>query len=589
MINLRCIWNPNETKKETSRNAVSHSDEFLGILSEQLIYWPSPSTVVCTEKERIFRLISVITGFPGMRSNMSPRNRVQTQKSKDSDRLSYLAEHFPVKIIDTELSLSETLIIWGIMLNDIGDFAKLFDSDPSKIYKQHLKFMHKFILNCLELDEESIQAKRFTMSLFGPHHNMSGAKLKSRSKDLDKLSNCIELINEWILSEDDTYRIQIKFFSIQTFLSRNKEEKNRYLFFKGASALIEFLGNTIRSEIQKEYSPGSIIIDGGGRFEFLLPNIEVVNDFFSSNKLSNYLIKGLEEILQQFPKLAEKISTEGRDKSEFFQQFISCLPIHSFPLTGIKNISSSNDGREPNRPPFEQLEVPNIKFILDFARYVDDDNQTIIYSGENLPPPLLNLERFNTIAVMRLDGNAVGDLFVNGKSLDDEANLMPRNRAIRMGMRSRSFSRIWTASLRDATEISGFFKENQITLWLVGGDDVVLTAKSSDKEISREIIFQQLKKRAIILDESLQRYSRLHNLKIVGIGGISFCSGISIKYEKGHSQDTLLDKSEEMLKLVKKAWYHKVEPTNSTKSCPQAFEGDKMQWTTKQNSLIGWN
>jgi hypothetical protein len=444
-------------------------------------------------------------------------------------------------------------------------------------------------LNCLELDEESIQAKRFTMSLFGPHHNMSGAKLKSRSKDLDKLSNCIELINEWILSEDDTYRIQIKFFSIQTFLSRNKEEKNRYLFFKGASALIEFLGNTIRSEIQKEYSPGSIIIDGGGRFEFLLPNIEVVNDFFSSNKLSNYLIKGLEEILQQFPKLAEKISTEGRDKSEFFQQFISCLPIHSFPLTGIKNISSSNDGREPNRPPFEQLEVPNIKFILDFARYVDDDNQTIIYSGENLPPPLLNLERFNTIAVMRLDGNAVGDLFVNGKSLDDEANLMPRNRAIRMGMRSRSFSRIWTASLRDATEISGFFKENQITLWLVGGDDVVLTAKSSDKEISREIIFQQLKKRAIILDESLQRYSRLHNLKIVGIGGISFCSGISIKYEKGHSQDTLLDKSEEMLKLVKKAWYHKVEPTNSTKSCPQAFEGDKMQWTTKQNSLIGWN
>jgi hypothetical protein len=233
--------------------------------------------------------------------------------------------------------------------------------------------------------------------------------------------------------------------------------------------------------------------------------------------------------------------------------------------------------------------VQNINFILDFARYVDDDNQTIIYSGENLPPPLLNLERFNTIAVMRLDGNAVGDLFVNGKSLDDEVNLTPRNRAIRMGMRSRSFSRIWTASLRDATEVSGFFKENQITLWLVGGDDVVLTAKSSDKEISQEIIFEQFKKRAIILDESLQRYSRLHNLKIVGIGGISFCSGISIKYEKGHSQDTLLDKSEEMLKLVKKAWYHKVEPTNSTKSCSQAFEGDKMQWTTKQNSLIGWN
>ena len=259
-------------------------------------------------EERHLRFIQIVAGYPEIGRGMYPLDWPTHPMSVKALQLSLFLDSLavPEELIQNPSikahSVRSAILALDARKYEYGKKGEL--DEKGKSDKKQLKALHKTCLTLLfkairvyvnresnidEIADENNEKSASHYEHLFLNNLHSSVKMRRENwwfdsnseKQLKDLPICDEQVNR----EQHTH--QIKLGSIQKWIqewstenSKNYpyEENTRHNLLIGASVMLECLFARIRQHIITEYRPGCVIIDGGGRIEFLTKNGDVESE-----------------------------------------------------------------------------------------------------------------------------------------------------------------------------------------------------------------------------------------------------------------------------------------------------------------------
>ena len=287
-----------ECKPEWDAEKMGHEHP-LEFMAELLQQWPTGApTVDLEDDERHLRFIQIVAGYPEIGRGMYPLDWPTHPMSVKALQLSLFLDSLPVPEELIEIPSIKAHSVRSAIL--ALDARKYEYGKKGKLVKRQLQLLHGECLTLLfkvirvhvnresNIDENDYKSASHYEHLF--LNNLHSTQKKRREKwwfDSNSKKNIkLDLVeSEKVNREQHTH--QIKLGSIQNWIqewstenSKNYPyvENTRHNLLIGASVMLECLFAKIRQHIITEYRPGCVIIDGGGRIEFLTKNGDVESE-----------------------------------------------------------------------------------------------------------------------------------------------------------------------------------------------------------------------------------------------------------------------------------------------------------------------
>ena len=268
----------------------------LDLIRDFILNWPGEETVKLDSLTRHNRLVQILAGYPEIDVGRYPLDWPLSNKAAKALRLTRYLDSIRSPDIHNSTSLRSALI------NASYHMKKLEGKDFQKA--------HRRLLALLILGLKSATGEQLSKSLSVSEHKLLVA-LHSNSQDrvssywplrelinlLDNnghtqewsFENYLPLIDEghigkqlskkWcshgdIISGPEGDIVTVKMKKIQDWIknwSDNGDTLSRFdsTLIRGASAILESTMSTFRSTIIKQYGVESIVVDGGGRIQFI--------------------------------------------------------------------------------------------------------------------------------------------------------------------------------------------------------------------------------------------------------------------------------------------------------------------------------
>jgi len=292
-----------ECKPEWDAEKTGHQHP-LEFMAELLQQWPTGApTVDLEDEERHLRFIQIVAGYPEIGRGMYPLDWPTHPMSVKALQLSLFLDSLavPEELIQNPSikahSVRSAILALDARKYEYGKKGELDENQLRSLHRECLTLLFKVIRvhvnresNIDEIDDENREksASHYEHLFLNNLHSSQkkrreGWWFDSNSEKKFKLD--LAKSDEQVNREQHTH--QIKLGSIQNWIqewstenSKNYpfEENTRHNLLIGASVMLECLFAKLRQHIITEYRPGCILIDGGGRIEFLTKNSDVESE-----------------------------------------------------------------------------------------------------------------------------------------------------------------------------------------------------------------------------------------------------------------------------------------------------------------------
>ena len=288
-------------KWDAEKMGHEHPLEFMAELLQQ---WPTGApTVDLEDEERHLRFIQIVAGYPEIGRGRYPLDWPTHPMSVKALQLSLFLDSLAVseKLIQQNPSIKAHSVRSAILALDArkyeyGKKVRLGKTQLQSLHSECLTLLFKVIRvyvnresNIDEIDDENNEKPASHYEHLFLNNLHSSVNMRRQDWWIDSNSQMkIKLDlpkSEHLNREQHTH--QVKLGSIQKWIqewstenSTNYpyEDNTRHNLLIGASVMLECLFAKIRQHIITEYRPGCVIIDGGGRIEFLTKNGDVESE-----------------------------------------------------------------------------------------------------------------------------------------------------------------------------------------------------------------------------------------------------------------------------------------------------------------------
>jgi len=555
------------------KNQLLEGEHPLDMIRELLMLWPGEETVKIHQfNSRHDRLVQIVGGYPEILSNRFPLDWPLHPQSLKAMRLS--------RYLDSLSSPVPEISLRSALLNKDASLRRL-DLDDS--YPSLRRFLALLLIAIRE--DYGIKQEGFTdkeLRLLGSLHSSESGRIdrcwpwdeikiynESHIKDTNSLSKKLDPF--WNNNEDLIKPVEgrvwgIKFQKIQSWIlhwSASKSDTGLTAsLIRGASSLIENTLSSIRHSVIKEFGVGSIIIDGGGRLEFVsaYDPTELLNNsvsrMFGSYDTHDYTpTYGLE-----IKRTLERWDGIGINELDFYNELASSLPPYNIYQVTNRYEKDSRDVEFAisNECPLcnEKVEieggiktkwtrlVKNIDYkVCDFhtllyyvgqgQRYLDS---TIRNFGKGVKS--INKQRRVT-SIARIDLNSLGIIFTSPFGQTDERPVDIKRR------RSFRFNSHWWQIIHEVVD-SPNYTVDQVAAWMAAGDDIILAeyqpeTDSKNSESALGILLTNLAfKLSDLSDEEFGNYR------------VTFSGGLANRVDESLQQ--CLERATDLEELSKFSW-----------------------------------
>ena len=600
----------------SSSEILKQGEHPLDLIREFILNWPGEETVKLDDLTRHNRLVQIIAGYPEIDVGRYPLDWPLSNKAAKALRLTLYLDsiHSP----DSENSTS----LRSVLLNKSYNMRGL---EGAAFRKAHRRLITILLLglrvsegiNCL--DSLTSSEHKFLVSLHSNNQNRVSNYWPLREMK-GVLSNSIEHLTEWNNenylptlpaenhfpkqwckgwknNEDIEYSnhvgkvVTVKMRSIQKWISnwsdcgKDKLSKIESIMVRGSSAILESTMSMFRSSIIERYGVESIIVDGGGRIQFLGDNESedwlrksFTQLFQIRNRVFNFEIQSVAKILsgkdgkleqsdfdliygieaemskekrdemierwieKHLPKLAIDVRDGWEETEEVKSEFIDIKNEGCIFCEKSKAKDSNLEGS------WEKLFSSREEDICSFHRllYKIGRGQSMVNSTVKEHGNPLKFEddtQRRVIAITRLDLNSLGVLFTSKfEEGFENSNDTRRRRSIR-------FNSQWWAIVKRVLDRDDL-NHDRIAPWVAAGDDLIL-AEYMPNGTSEETRFAD-----VLSEFSLE----LQNLSEAEYGefDITFGAGVSIRNPK-QTISKLMDSGYNLEDKAKNLWKEKMD------------------------------
>jgi hypothetical protein len=491
-----------------SKNQLLEGEHPLDMIRELLMLWPGEETVKIHQfNSRHERLVQIVGGYPEILSNRFPLDWPLHPQSLKAMRLSRYLDSLPSPVPEISLRCA--------LLNKDASIRRL-DLDDS--YPSLRRFLALLLIAIRE--DYGIKQDGFTdkeLRLLGSLHSSESGRIDRcwpwdeiefyNRKDMKTNTSLGKKLDPyWNNNEDLIKPIEgevwgIKFQKIQSWILHWSASKSDIALtaslIRGASSLIENTLSSIRHSVIKEFGVGSIIVDGGGRLEFVssydpteLLNNSVARMFdgYDTNDYTPTYALEIQRTLDRWDGI-------GINELDFHKELASNLPPYNIYQVTNRDIDSLDvEFYSSNECPLcnEEIEieariknkwtrlVKNIDYkVCDFhtllyyvgqgQRYLDS---TIRNFGKGVKS--INKQRRVT-SIARIDLNSLGIIFTSPFGQDDERSVDIKRR------RSFRFNSHWWQIIHEVVD-SPNYTVDQVAAWMAAGDDIILAEYQSETD-----------------------------------------------------------------------------------------------------------
>ena len=288
-----------DCKPEWDSEKMGHEHP-LEFMAELLQQWPTGApTVDLEDDERHLRFIQIVAGYPEIGRGMYPLDWPTHPMSVKALQLSLFLDSLPVPEELIEIpsikahSVRSAILALDARKYEYGKKRKLVERQLELLHGECLTLLFK-VIRVYVNRESNIDENEYKSASHYEHlflNNLHSSQKKRREKwwfDSNSKKNIkLDLLAESEPVNREQHTHQIKLGSIQNWIqewstenSKNYPyvENTRHNLLIGASVMLECLFAKIRQHIITEYRPGCVIIDGGGRIEFLTKNGDVESE-----------------------------------------------------------------------------------------------------------------------------------------------------------------------------------------------------------------------------------------------------------------------------------------------------------------------
>lgn len=546
----------------------------LEIIRELLLRWPGEATVKQKDRVRHERLIQIIAGYPKIDFGRFPLDWLLNPLSIKAMRLSRFLDSLPSPDGSEKSSLRSALLNKSMHI----DSNSYEDIKPG-----HKRIMALLFLGIRKFDpprEEGLNPDE--LRLLSSLH--SSEKLDwwpieelTYVQDFENHSKNIRkgMCRFWVDDSDLVLRVKssdlwgIKFNKIQRWITmcsgENYNDDSREnpvgpALIRGSSAILESILSSIRHCIVSNLGVYSIIVDGGGRIEFISPDIDptemiqraIKSSLKTSESYTPYFYSEINKLVELLKENRfEKQNKLIEDLSKNFPPYTIYQKSEREQEEKILTLHRSSDCifcNERIKVKKEDIGSKWERFFLNMSTECCDFHRLLFFSGRTqrlvdssvreMGKSIQSIKKQRSIlAICRLDLNSLGYLFRTKFSWNKDENDLEIVRR-----RSFRFNSQWWEIVQSVVDHPDF-EVDRIAAWMAAGDDIILAENDvqSDSESHLEDILVDLSNKIKNLCE------REHN------SIISFSAGVAVR-QKDEPLSRLLQRSTSLEETCKKIW-----------------------------------
>jgi len=585
-------------------------------MKEILLQWPGEETVNLSDKDRHQRFVRTIAGYPQIDVGRVPFDWPMHPKSIKALKLSML--------LDTIASPDDSVSLRSAILNiDLNIWQKEENLEDS--HKQCLVMMFRQLRIISNQNDEggnfTTEEFHFLCSLHGTdnvtsmpwwpwnemfkHPDLFVPKPQLNYPTIDEMASAsggrqseLRAVRDgwnsykkeqkkWEMFHykgDIESTIKVEFVKIQSWINHWCDVQNMgsttQRLWRGASSILESVLARLRHMIIERYGVGSIMIDGGGRIEFLtLPGDEIDwNEIILTSLLIQERVRPIynmqiQEIIKKLPKQGDETLRQTFERKigmEFTKVHLPSFKIHSngeqintivedYPINDDCIIcDKSNTERLTNWDPRMKDINSDIcifhRLLYSIGHATRKKDTSIRTKGRMWQVPSIESKvkkvTFDrkVIAISRLDLNSLGIVFSSSFNGTDERNPVDIRRR-----RCFRFNALWWQIVQKSIDDEEL-EIDSIAAWIAAGDDLTIAEYANvdcpiDKSLGLVRCLRQL-------DNLIKEYfddELGHSL--------SFCAGYSVK-ENGKDLLAIMKESTISEKLIKRIWKTRMKEDN---------------------------
>ncbi|DAC16271.1 MAG TPA: hypothetical protein D7I06_05430 [Candidatus Poseidoniales archaeon] len=557
-----------------SKNQLLEGEHPLDMIRDFLLEWPGEETVkLLGFGSRHDRLAQIVGGYPEISTNRFPMDWPLHPKSLKSLRLS--------RYIDSLPSFERGISLRSALLNQDASIRRLDLNDKKRSYRRFIAILFIGIREDFGIEQEGFTDKE--LRLLGSLHSSESTRIDrcwpweeisyynltkrggepSLNKNLDPF---------WKTNDDLKTSIQgdvwgIKFQKIQSWIlhwsASDSDTGLTARLIRGASSLIENAMSSIRHSVIEEFGIGSIVIDGGGRLEFVAeydPNDLLnrsVSRTFDSYDNDSYTPTYSLEIRRAFDRWEGLVNE--LDFYNMLENFLPPFNIYNVPQSVEKrDLTEEIQFKKNDTCPLcnGEIELDNKlknkwpRLVSNIEHKVCDFHVLLYYIGQAqryLDSAVRNSgkgvktknKQRKVSSIARLDLNSLGLLFVS--SFDDSEN---RSLDV-IRRRSFRFNSQWWQLIQEVVDSSNYTVD-KIAAWMAAGDDIILAEYQAEKGEENESAL------GILLSNLAFKLSDLSDEEFVN-SRLTFSGGIANR-KKGESIQECLKRASDLEKRSKYFW-----------------------------------
>ena len=614
----------------------------LDAISELILAWPGEQTVKLEGRKRHERLVQIIAGYPEIDVGIYPLDWPLNKKSITALKLT--------RFLDSITSPCGKTSLRSSLINKSQNLKGANDQNFERGHRRLLSILLAGIRSMIDIDKDQEylwkEEERFLVALhsnrpervrkFWPvlelnsslgNDNIEKSKVKYiplLRGNWNKNYHC----DGWKDNSDLDYYpdknvFSIKLCKIQDWIKHwsSAELLPNYqaTLVRGASAILESIMSSLRHTIIRLYGVESIIVDGGGRIEFIgdeyaqpLIQTAFIGSFLISDKRKpyyNYEIekvarilsgKGFEEKIlapdfrHLFEISGEIWKDETKKESSLREWSERILPPVSFSeVAGGENtdtdmriisdpdcIACSSFVEKPYNFQKEENPFRDLTYqICPFHRllYQIGIGQRMVDSTTKKLGKKRELDSYSGTkinAMARLDLNSLGNLFKMRYSQEEYNQFDVRRR------RSIRFNAKWWEIISQNLDIEEY-QLDRMAAWVAAGDDLILVDKIP--EHSHETV--KMNTVLLRISEQLEIFSQEELSPFL----LSFGAGIARSEKFGEGVTELLSVSKRAEKIAKELWKAEILKNEQKRWMIQTENGFKTpQDITPDENNIKW-
>ena len=557
----------------------------LEIIRELLLRWPGEATVKQKDRVRHERLIQIIAGYPKIDFGRFPLDWLLNPLSIKAMRLSRFLDSLPSPDGSEKSSLRSALLnksmhidsyfyeniksghkrVLGLLFSELRNF---YSDDSEGFNPDELRLLSS-LHSSEKLDWWPIEEFRYLNDENKHIKNIRTGMCEGWKDDTDLALN----VNEGQIWG-------IKFNKIQSWIVMCSgeiycEELGDYThenpigprLIRGSSAILESILSSIRHHIVRNFGVHSIVVDGGGRIEFISsqvnpkPIIEkaIKDSLHVSEEYTPYFNSEIDHLFELY-------DNEYEGSCETYGEYLSLnFPPHTiyqkdnykeseeeFELYRSKHCIFCDENKKVNS---QDIGSKWDRFFEDIGTSCCDFHRLLYFSGRaqrlidssvrerGKPISLVGKQR-DILGISRLDLNSLGALFRSKFSSSNEENDLEIVRR-----RSFRFNSQWWEIVQSVVD-NPAYEVDRIAAWMAAGDDIII-AENNVQNDSESCMNNLL----VELAEKLSVLSRLEYDFI-----ITFSAGQAIRKAEQKLSD-LLHCATKLEVSCKKAWRNRMIET----------------------------